>query len=168
MLDEALVVSSPRVRLKVYWILHIVAENEPISFRICLVATYVQIDISNMPRFERILCHVLLSFFLSTNFWLNQVNTDHHRPMDLRLAETTLYLEDIIVRTLLYERSLKKWRIEELEAGRPDPGRSSYNTVGWLFNFFLCLNSITLGIWWHGYYTASVSRRRGVLALSEV
>jgi len=41
MLDAALGVSSPRVRLNVYWILHKVANHEPISFRICLGATYV-------------------------------------------------------------------------------------------------------------------------------
>lgn len=60
--------------------------------------------------------------------------------MDLHLAESTLFLhEDIIVRTLLYEQRLQKWRIEELKAGRGDPGRPSYDTVGWLFQLLSVL-----------------------------
>jgi hypothetical protein len=50
--------------------------------------------------------------------------------MDQVPTKATLFLyEDIIARTLAYERDLQKWRIGELEAGRPDPGRPEYVEV---------------------------------------
>jgi hypothetical protein len=50
---------------------------------------------------------------------------------------STLFLhEDIVVRTLAYERDLKQWRLDELEAGRGDPGRPSYEQVSDQFNLF--------------------------------
>jgi hypothetical protein len=48
--------------------------------------------------------------------------------MDLHIAESTVFLhEDIIARTLIYEVQLQRWRIAELNAGRGDPGRPSYD-----------------------------------------
>jgi hypothetical protein len=50
--------------------------------------------------------------------------------MDERPPRSTLFLhEDIIARTLSYEQQLQRWRLAELEAGRGDPGRPSYETV---------------------------------------
>jgi len=37
--------------------------------------------------------------------------------------------EDILARTLSYEQDLHEWRLAELTAGRPDPGRPSYTEV---------------------------------------
>ena len=49
---------------------------------------------------------------------------DEHPPL------STLFLhEDILARTLAYEQDLQAWRIAELEAGRADPGRPTYNEV---------------------------------------
>jgi hypothetical protein len=51
----------------------------------------------------------------------------------------TLFLhEDILLRTLAYEQDLQKWRIAELEAGKPDPGRPSYDEVSDDFNIVWC------------------------------
>ena len=45
-------------------------------------------------------------------------------------ASSTLFLhEDTLTRTLSYEQDLLEWRINELNAGRPDPGRPSYRQV---------------------------------------
>jgi hypothetical protein len=50
--------------------------------------------------------------------------------MDVRLPKSTLFLhEDILARTLSYERDLKQWRMAELKAGRGDPGRPTYEEV---------------------------------------
>jgi len=43
---------------------------------------------------------------------------------------STIFLhEDILARTLAYEQDLQAWRCAELNAGRPDPGRPTYNDV---------------------------------------
>lgn len=63
MFEADLDVSNRRVRLNTYRISHKDTDYEIISFRSCLVATYVQIDTRNMLlRFERISCQVLLFF----------------------------------------------------------------------------------------------------------
>ena len=42
----------------------------------------------------------------------------------------TLFLhEDIIAKTLAYERDLKTYRLNEIQAGRGDPGRPTYDEV---------------------------------------
>ena len=47
--------------------------------------------------------------------------------MDHRPPGATLFLhEDILARTLAYEQDLHQWRTAELEAGRGDPGRPTY------------------------------------------
>jgi hypothetical protein len=49
---------------------------------------------------------------------------DQHPPM------STLFLqEDVLARTLAYEQDLQEWRVAELEAGRADPGRPTYDEV---------------------------------------
>jgi hypothetical protein len=50
--------------------------------------------------------------------------------MEQNLPISTFFLhEDLLARTLSYEQDLQKWRIAELEAGRADPGRPTYNEV---------------------------------------
>lgn len=50
--------------------------------------------------------------------------------MDPRFPMSTLFLhEDTVARTLAYELDLQAWRIAELDAGRPDPGRPTYDEV---------------------------------------
>jgi hypothetical protein len=45
-------------------------------------------------------------------------------------SKSTLFLhEDVLARTLAYERGLQKWRMAELDAGMPDPGRPAYDEV---------------------------------------
>lgn len=47
--------------------------------------------------------------------------------MDDPLPRMTLFLhEDLLARTLAYEQELQQWRVAELEAGRGDPGRPTY------------------------------------------
>jgi hypothetical protein len=47
--------------------------------------------------------------------------------MEERPPRTTLFLhEDLLARTLSYEKDLKQWRTAEVEAGRGDPGRPPY------------------------------------------
>jgi len=60
--------------------------------------------------------------------------------MDAFLHRSTVFLhEDVIARTLTYERQLQSWRIAELEAGRDDPGRPSYEAVSSHLNYFLAV-----------------------------
>ena len=78
------------------------------------------------------------SFLLSVSasFWLKEVSVIHHDSMDLHSARSTLFLhEDILARTLSYEQQLQSWRIAELAAGRSDPGRPSYQIVGYSISF---------------------------------
>lgn len=59
--------------------------------------------------------------------------------MDRTIPTCTLFLhEDIMMRTLAYEEDLRKWRIAELEAGRPDLGRPLYDEVSDDFNIVWC------------------------------
>jgi len=37
--------------------------------------------------------------------------------------------EDLVAKTLQFERELKAWRLAEIQAGRGDPGRPGYNYV---------------------------------------
>ena len=75
-------------------------------------------------------------------------------------AQSTLFLhEDILAQTLSYEKQLLNWRIEEIEAGRGDPGRPSYETVSdHLFKFLLYHGISILGLRRHHKYSASLSR----------
>lgn len=55
---------------------------------------------------------------------------NYHRDMDARPPRGTLFLhEDLVARTLAYERDLHDWRVAELDAGRGDPGRPQYEHV---------------------------------------
>ena len=68
----------------------------------------------------------------------------NHNP-----GRTTLFLhEDVVERTLAYERELREWRIAEIKAGRTDPGRPTYDQVsgGGLKLLISCLIS-ALGVW---------------------
>jgi hypothetical protein len=50
--------------------------------------------------------------------------------MDCSLPFATLFLhEDLVARTLAFELDLKQWRLEEIAAGRGDPGRPNYLDV---------------------------------------
>lgn len=61
---------------------------------------------------------------------VDAVDLHHHDLMDPRFPMSTLFFhEDIVARTLSYELDLQAWRIAELDAGRPDPGRPTYNEV---------------------------------------
>jgi hypothetical protein len=50
--------------------------------------------------------------------------------MDSSPPDATLFLhEDLLARTLAFERDLQHWRLAEIEAGRGDPGRPPYGDV---------------------------------------
>ncbi len=50
-----------------------------------------------------------------------------HRLYDFRPPFATLFLhEDVLALTLKFERDMKEWRLFEIQAGRGDPGRPSY------------------------------------------
>jgi hypothetical protein len=50
--------------------------------------------------------------------------------MNNKTPLSTLFLhEDILARTFSYERDLQDWRLAEIGADRPDPGRPSYIEV---------------------------------------
>lgn len=50
--------------------------------------------------------------------------------MNERPPSAALFLhEDILARTLAYEQDQRQWRISELESGRDDPGRPTYEEV---------------------------------------
>ncbi|KAM6499398.1 hypothetical protein JOM56_004906 [Amanita muscaria] len=66
----------------------------------------------------------------------NVVPPDNHIAVDERPPRATLFLhEDILARTLAYEQDLHQWRITELEAGRGDPGRPTYEEASVLQAF---------------------------------
>lgn len=53
-----------------------------------------------------------------------------HVAGDERPTRATIFLhEDIIARTLAYELEVYQWRIDELKAGRGDPGRPTFQQV---------------------------------------
>ena len=53
-----------------------------------------------------------------------------HSAIDLHPARACLFLhEDIVAKTLEFERELKEWRLSEIQAGRGDPGRPPYEYV---------------------------------------
>jgi len=55
------------------------------------------------------------------------VDSSEHRLFDMRPPHATLFLhEDLLAKTLQFERELKEWRLAELRAGRGDPGRPRY------------------------------------------
>ncbi len=55
------------------------------------------------------------------------VNAREHVLIDYRPPHATLFLhEDLVAKTLQFERELKKWRLAEVQAGRGDPGRPDY------------------------------------------
>ena len=56
----------------------------------------------------------------------------------------TLFLhEDTLARTHSYEQDLQRWRIAELEAGRGDPGRPSYQEVSGRSSSFIRFHVLT-------------------------
>ena len=59
--------------------------------------------------------------------------------MDEWPPRATLFLhEDTLARTLAYEQDLHQWRIAELEAGRGDPGRPTYEEASGRLHSFGC------------------------------
>jgi hypothetical protein len=55
------------------------------------------------------------------------VNAREHTLIDYRPSFVTLFLhEDLVAKTLQFERELKEWRLAEVQAGRGDPGRPDY------------------------------------------
>ncbi|KAF8334439.1 hypothetical protein F5887DRAFT_1273589 [Amanita rubescens] len=76
-----------------------------------------------------------------------QVNIHHHRSVDEQPPGATLFLhEDILARTLAYEQDLHQWRITELEAGRGDPGRPTYEEASGRLHSFGCHASPVLQV----------------------
>ena len=60
-----------------------------------------------------------------------------HSSIDLHPARASLFLhEDVVTKTLQFEHELKEWRLSEVQAGRGDPGRPSYEFV-FLVSIFL-------------------------------
>jgi hypothetical protein len=58
------------------------------------------------------------------------VTHTEHAYTDLRPPRATLFLhEDLVAKTLQFERELKAWRLAEIQAGRGDPGRPGYGYV---------------------------------------
>lgn len=71
------------------------------------------------------------------------VDPTEHRSIDLHPPRAILFLhEDIIAKTLQFERELKEWRIAEVQAGRGDPGRPGYGCFFNSENIFLVMCSI--------------------------
>lgn len=53
-----------------------------------------------------------------------------HLDMDSTPASKTVFLhEDVIAHTLMFEQELKAWRLKEMQEGRCDPGRPSYEDI---------------------------------------
>jgi hypothetical protein len=77
-------------------------------------------------------CMLFLELFQPTSCETDvlKVRSDIHDSMDATPTLYTLFLhEDFIARTLSYERDLKAYRLNEIEAGRGDPGRPAYSKV---------------------------------------
>ena len=59
-----------------------------------------------------------------------KVRSDIHDGMDAKPTLYTLFLhEDLIAQSLMYERDLKAYRLNDIEAGQGDPGRPAYDEV---------------------------------------
>ena len=79
---------------------------------------------------ENIIPRTLFLELIQCNTDVHKVRSDIHNAMDTMPALYTLFLhEDLIARTLAYERGLKAYRLNEIEAGRGDSGRPTYNEV---------------------------------------
>ena len=73
------------------------------------------------------------------NFGLSDLVVTHtvHACIDTRPPRATLFLhEDLVAKTLQFERELKAWRLAEIQAGRGDPGRPGYGYVFMTVCFF--------------------------------
>jgi hypothetical protein len=67
-------------------------------------------------------CNLMLSDMI--------VAPTEHSSVDLHPARACLFLhEDVVAKTLQFERELKQWRLSEIQAGRGDPGRPPYEYV---------------------------------------
>lgn len=92
----------------------------------CWTATSVKIHTPHEVRENMIPRTLLRELFQPTSCEtdFHKVRSDMHDGMDATPALYTLSLhEDLIARTLAYERDLKVYRLNEIEAGRGDPGR---------------------------------------------
>lgn len=68
------------------------------------------------------------------------VTHTEHACIDFMPARATLFLhEDLVARTLQFERELKDWRLAEIQAGRGDPGRPGYGHVFMTVRIFLLI-----------------------------
>ncbi len=78
---------------------------------------------------DTIECNLMLSDLIVTH--------TEHACMDFNPAHATLFLhEDLVAKTLQFERELKDWRLAEIQAGRGDPGRPGYGYVFMTVCFF--------------------------------
>ena len=74
---------------------------------------------------------------------------NHHGDIDDRPPRGTLFLhEDVVARTLAYEKDLVEWRVAELKAGRGDPGRPEYQAVSGRLCHSVSYLIRHPGIWW--------------------
>jgi hypothetical protein len=70
--------------------------------------------------------------------------------------------EDLVARTLQFERELKDWRLAEIQAGRGDPGRPGYGYVFTTVRIFLLIfqyskiNTTSLKAHHHQHLTAGM------------
>jgi hypothetical protein len=120
---------------------------------------------------ENIVPRMSLLLHTSPILTIYQVYSGLHRSMDQVPPSCTLFPhEDILLRTFAYEQDLLEWRVAELEAGRPDPGRPSYDEVSGDINSslyrVLCLTS-PLGVWRCTHYTTSLSLQQHVRPFCE-
>lgn len=82
------------------------------------------------------------------NFRQDSVYSPHHIAMDQGFPYATIFLhEDLLARTLMYERDLQQWRLAHIRAGMNDPGRPSYNEVSGDLSLLVPLSGV-LGVRW--------------------
>jgi len=81
--------------------------------------------------------------------------------MDEHPPSSTLFLhEDILAWTLAYEQDMQQWWIAELEAGRGDPSRPTYEEVSGCVNSLLSYLTSASGVQWPTNHTTLLPWRR--------
>ena len=123
MLDAALSSSTPhRVFPSPSCIVYVTKEFA--SFNGCCNAIYARIVTQlTLQRYGKTSFRV--SSLTNTILWSCAERHDReYSCIDLRRPRATLFLhEDLVARTLHFERDLKEWRLAEIQVGRGDPGR---------------------------------------------